>query len=76
MSDEIDDTDGVKKCKAENIPTDLKGISEKVPPYIFDHPECFLELLTSAQVDDIDPSSIKKLMNHYDKRVGIEAYEV
>ena len=59
-----------------NIPKDLQDISEKVPQHVLDHPECLLELLTSAEVENIDSASILKLMNYYDKSVGSEAYRV
>jgi hypothetical protein len=64
------------KNRTIGVPEDLKGLSSKVPQHVIDHPECLLELLASAQVDDIDSASIMKLMDFYDKKVGTEACEV
>lgn len=65
-----------KQSKKRNIPEDFKDISDKVPHYIFDHPECILEFLASSAAGDLASASIVKLMSYYDKSVGSDAFEV
>ena len=67
---------GDGKLQSTAIPTELKGISDKIPQNVIDNPECLLEFLASSQVNAIDPQSIRTLMKYYDKKVGMEACEV